>query len=202
MKPIVLVFGLVLTSCSSIDHIVDSDYSYQGNFNKYRTFDFASKTYLPGADDEKVIVEKYIKSKLRAWGYSHHGRKPDLLVFYAVYYNDLRLHGFDQPEFQTWVRSNFRQELVFKKDTLLDQEFYANEPDKNRTPEEDYDKVLYNLREGTILITLFDRKKRRTVWQGYASGVFGEDEDQNDRVMKSAIIKIMDEYRLLAFGAS
>ncbi len=200
---LVLVLLLVVT-CSPIDYIVESDYSYHGNFHKYRSYNFASNMNFPGSEDEKEVVENYMKSTLSAWGYDLSDRRPDLLVFYAVFYDDLRFQGFEQPEFQTWVKHNFaNKEIVFKQDTLPDGGIEESYVDKDRLyTKEDYDPVLYTFKKGTILISLFDRKRRKTVWQGYASGVFGEDQERNDRIMRSAIIRIMDEYRLLAFGAS
>ena len=71
---------------------------------------------------------------------------------------------------------------------------------KNKIKKE-YNSVTYNLKEGTLMITLFDRKKRRTIWQGYASGMLGGDQAKNDRVLKSVITQILDEYKLLSISS-
>jgi len=197
------LFILLIASCSSYDYIVESDYSYDGDFSKYRSFDFIANASFAGTDDEKVIIEKYLNSTLNAWGYDHKPKRPGLLVVYTVFYDDFYMKGFDQPNFQGWLKSNYSdKEVVFKKDTLPDgriEEIYATEAVRKT---ESYKEIKYSLREGTILVSFFDRRKHKTVWQGYASGVFGQDKIKNERILRSAIVRIMDEYKLLAFGSS
>ncbi len=199
-----LVIITVLSACSSYDYVVESDYSYRGDFDKYRSFGFANIEGFPGTKNEKELIEKYVKSTLVAWGYKQESRRPGLIVFYTVFYEDFNFKGFNQPEFQAWLRSNYTdKEVVFKKDTLPDgsiEEAYAGS--SRRYYKEYYNQQNYAMKEGTIMVSFVDRRKRKTVWQGYASGVFGEDSDKNERIMRSAVIRIMDEYKLLAFGTS
>lgn len=197
-----LLFFLLI-SCSTYDYVVESDYSYDGDFSKYRSFDFIANQGFTGTQGEKIVIEKYLKSTLSAWGYNYKPKRPGLLVVYTVFYDDFYMKGFDQPNFQGWLKSNYSdKEVVFKKDTLPDgriEEAYAAEVGRTT---ESYKEVKYALREGTILVSFFDRRKHKTVWQGYASGVFGEDKTKNERILRSAIVRIMDEYKLLAFGTS
>ncbi|MEP5612460.1 MAG: DUF4136 domain-containing protein [Cyclobacteriaceae bacterium] len=197
-----LVF-LVVTSCSTYDYVVESDYSYDGDFSRYRSFDFIANESFSGTDEEKEIIEKYLKNTLGAWGYDYSPKRPGLIVLYTVFYDDFHFKGYDQPNFQGWLKTNYSdKEVVFKKDTLPDgriEEVYDSELGRKT---EAYQEVRYALREGTVLVSFFDRRKRKTVWQGYASGVFGEDKTKNERILRSAVIRVMDEYKLLAFGSS
>lgn len=198
-KALILLF---VCSCSSYDYVVESDYSYEGDFNKYDSFNFIANKNFSGTDNEKVIIEKYLKSTLNSWGYDHKERRPGLLILYTVFYEDFEYNGFDQPQFQGWLKANYSdKEVVFKKDTLPDGSVEEAFITDGRYFRESYEKVSYSLKEGTIMISLFDRKKHKTVWQGYASGVFGGDNKKNERIMRSAIIRIMDEFKLLAFDA-
>ncbi len=197
------VIILILSGCSSYDYVVESDYSYTGDFNKYDSFEFAQIEGFNGTVEEKEVIEKYVKNTLTAWGYSRETRKPGLIVFYSVFYEDFSFRGFNQPDFQAWLRSNYSdKDLVFKKDTLPDGSLTEALRGGARYYKEYYDSEDYIMREGTVLISFVDRRKRKTVWQGYASGVFGQDTEKNERIMRSAVIRIMDEYKLLAFGSN
>ncbi|MEQ9404318.1 MAG: DUF4136 domain-containing protein [Cyclobacteriaceae bacterium] len=199
----VLIIFLV-QSCAPIDYIVESDYSYNGSFTRYRSFDFVNNIGFTGTENEKVIVERSLSSTLTSWGYNQSDRRPDLIVFYSIYYDDLNFRGFRQQEFKEWLLSNYsNREIVFKKDTLPDGGLIEEFEDDQLVPGKDkYNPITYSLREGTLLISLYDRRKRRMVWQGYASGVFSQNQERNERTMRSAVIRILDEYKLLAFGAS
>ncbi|MEQ9405037.1 MAG: DUF4136 domain-containing protein [Cyclobacteriaceae bacterium] len=200
---IILTVATLIFSCNSYEHVVDSDYSYEGNFNRYKSFDFARNSSFSGSEMEKEVLEKYLKSTLQSWGYDHSSKKPGLLVFYSVFYEDFNLRGFNQPQFQGWIKANFSdKEVVFKKDTLPDGSIHDAYVANGNFRNESYDEVTYRLTEGTILVTFIDRKRHKAVWHGYASGIFGSDEKKNSRIMRSAVIRIMDEYKLLAFGSS
>ena len=201
MKIVYPLIILLLSACSSYDYVVDSDYNYRGNFDRYKTFAFAQNEGFGGTVADKDLIEKYLQRTLNSWGYDLQDRKPNLVIFYTLYFDDLKFRGYAQPEFISWIRENYgNKDLIYKKDTLDNSEdsysrFYSNK-------DESYDRERLELREGTILISMFDRRKQATVWQGYASGVFGEDKERNERVIKSAIIRILDEYRVLAFQSS
>jgi len=201
--PIILFITFLFTACSSYDFVIESDYSYEGNFTKYRTYDFAINESFGGTDTDKLVIEKYLKRTLQAGGYNMKERRPNLIVFYTFFYDDFEFGGYNQPQFQGWLRSNYHDDaVVFKKDTLATGELADTHVENVSRFDENYDRVKYELREGTILISLFDPRRKLTVWQGYASGVFGPNQEKNERVMKSAIVQIMDEFKLTAFGAS
>ena len=120
------------------------------------------------------ILAKAIKSRMELQGYKMTQKKPSLLVFYKVYYKDLKLQGYVQPEIDSWV--------------------------KNEDDEAKYDPVKYSLREGTLLIQLVDARRNNTVWQGYASGVFDEKSLNDEKYLKRAVRLVFDKYRLFARG--
>ncbi len=170
-----LFFALLfLSSCYSYrEYPVEYDYSYHGKFKKYKSFAFfKNSTAVSDSTVSHVIIEDIIKSRLQTQGYNYKLEKPNLLVSYKIYYDSLNFRGYDQPDIETWSK-------------------YAK-------GDMDYNPRKYNLRKGTLLIQLYDRKQERSVWQGYATGVYGNIYFNNERQLKIAVRSILDRYQFLA----
>ena len=169
----ILVVSVLASGCLVTRNIeVEYDYSYQGNFRKYETFNFISfldKDTLSNND----VIESAITARLGAQGYKFRTRKPNLLIGYRVYFDSLNWTGYDQPDIEEWI--------------------------KHEDESEEYNPRLYSLKKGTVYIQFFDRKQGSSVWQGYAVREFSE-EDQvyNELQLKLAVRTIMDKYRFLA----
>ncbi len=199
----VLIFAIVSTflicSCSRYDYVVESDYSYTGKFNRYRSFGFGTNQTFAGDDEDKAVLEKSLTKVLQAWGYKYNEQKPDLVVVYTIFFDDVNLKGFVQPQFQSWLTQNFISgKVLIRKDSLDNDSDYRS----SVSLREEYNEVEYDLKQGTILVSFYDRKRKGTVWQGYASGVFSTDDQANERIMRSAVIQILDEYKLIAFKSN
>jgi hypothetical protein len=167
---------LVLVGCSgSKDYVIESDYSYHGKFKKYSTFTFVDQR---GSGDDSAIynpiIEDAITYRMKLQGYKQTEEDPNLLVSYRIFFDDFQFMGYNQPNIDQWV--------------------------KRENIDEKYDPIDYKLRQGTLLILLHDRKKRRVIWQGYASGLFGNENFDNERYMKRAVRSIFDQYRFFADG--
>ncbi|MEP1034064.1 DUF4136 domain-containing protein [Ekhidna sp.] len=194
----IIVF-LLLSSCSRYDYVVESDYSYDGKFNRYNSFGFGTNQSFSGGTEDKVVLEKSLKKVLQAWGYRYNEKKPDLVVVYTIFFDDVNLRGFSQPQFQTWLTQNFISgKVLIRKDSLGENSNYRS----TTSIKEEYKEKEYDLKKGTILVSFYDRKRKGTVWQGYASGIFSSDEYANERIMRSAVIQILDEYKLIAFKSN
>lgn len=169
----------VLMACSASQKLkVESDYSYYGKFKKYKTFDFV-RDVNPNRlsdDPQSRIIEDEIRFRMGLMGYKQTDQKPDLLISYRIFFDDLRFTGFNQPDIEEWIR-------------------YEDE-------QEEYDPVKYNLRQGTLLILFFDNKQQRTIWQGYAAGIFGNALFASEKMLKRPVRAIFDRYRFLAEGFS
>lgn len=167
-----MVLGVLITGCYSYrEYPVEYDYSYHGKFKNYKTYSFISHSIEDGSLTSNVIREA-IENRLGLQGYKYKENKPNLLVSYKVYYDSLNFRGYEQPEIEKWVK-------------------YQN-------MEEDYDPRRYNLRKGTLLIQFYDRKQERSIWQGYATGVYGNIYFDNERQIKIAVRSILDRYQFLA----
>lgn len=185
-----VILGLLLLPLSSCmnyyDHKVESDYSYSGNFKKYRTFNFIGVKNSEG-DSSKFnpFVENSIKSRMELQGYRFNQNRPDLLVSYKLFYEDLLLKGYNQPEITEFIQTG----KIFDEN----EEYDPNEEKR------EYDPVKYNLKKGTLFIVLIDKKKNRAIWQGYASGVL-ENTVKNEAYLKSAVRSIFDRYKVFTEG--
>lgn len=183
---------VLLGSClSQKDFITDSDYSYGGKFKKYRTYSFMTS---PENDTlfHREILEKTIASRMGAQGYFKDPKKPDLLVMYKIFYDDFSLRGYNQPHFESWVNNK----VVTDSDEEEVDDFFKDE----EVDGEEYNVSNYEMNDGTLLVVFFDRKKKQTVWQGYASGVFSKDNRDARKNIKVATSKIFNEFRLIADG--
>jgi len=173
-------FTVLASSCiSQKDYIIESDYSYSGRFNKYKTYDFL------------IMQDVNIASKMSAQGYKRHSQKPDILISYKVFKGDFEMKGYQQPQFDTWVTNNWSDIWLANGDGLS-----SNSPGINA----EYNEKAYEMQQGTLHISFFDRKRKQTVWQGYASGVFATTEESTERSVKVATSKIFRQFRIISNG--
>lgn len=172
-----LLLLILLTSCLGYKELpVEYDYSYRGNFKKYRTFEIMRPI---GVDDTTMvndIVEKSIISRMKFLGYKQTETRPHLIIGFKMYTDSLRFNGYDQPDIEDWI--------------------------KNQTSDLSYDQRKLDLKTGTLLIQFFDRRQNRSIWQGYATTLYGSINFNNERHLRNAVISILDKYRFMAEGFS
>jgi hypothetical protein len=171
--PAVLI--LLLSSCLGYKELpVEYDYSYHGNFKRYRTFDIMRPVGINDTTMTNAIIEKSIVNRMRFLGYKQSDHRPHLIIGYKMYNDSLSFNGYNQPDIEEWVKS--------QKEDL------------------DYDRQKYTLKTGTLLIQFFDRRQNRSIWQGYATTLYGNIDFGNQRHLKNAVISILDKYRFWAEG--
>ena len=170
--PLLLI--IALSSCLGYKELpVEYDYSYKGNFKKYRTFDLMNS----GSGDSSMtneVIEKSIVSRMKFLGYKQNENKPHLIIGFKMFTDSLMFNGYVQPEIEDWAAS--------KIETL------------------NYDKQKFELKSGTLLIQFYDRRQNRSIWQGYATTQYGSIDFNNDRHLRNAVISILDKYRFWAEG--
>ncbi|MEQ8303665.1 MAG: DUF4136 domain-containing protein [Cyclobacteriaceae bacterium] len=170
-----IIFVVFLSSCLGYKELpVEYDYSYAGTFKKYRTFDLMRAVGQEDSTMTNQMIEKSITSRMKFLGYRQTERRPHLIVGYKMFTDSLNFNGYDQPDIEEWVKG---------QDTNLD-----------------YDPLKYNMKSGTLLIQLFDRRQNRSIWQGYATTLYGGIDFQNQRHLKNAVVSILDKYRFWADG--
>lgn len=174
LYPFVLLVVL-LTSCLGYKELpVEYDYSYKGNFKKYRTFDIMKPAGLNDSTMTNSIIEKSIVARMKFLGYRQSSNKPHLIIGFKMFNDSLRFNGYTQPDIEEWV--------------------------KNQKEDLNYDAQKYNLSTGTLLIQFYDRRQNRSIWQGYATTMYGSIDFANTRHLKNAVISILDKYRFWAEG--
>lgn len=170
-----LVILIVCTSCLGYKELpVEYDYSYKGNFKKYRTFDIMQ----PADPNDKTMlnatIEKSIIARMKFLGYRQTDSRPHLIIGYKMFEDSLVFNGYNQPDIEEWMRN----------------------PDQNLN----YDAKKLNMRTGTLLIQFYDRRQNRSIWQGYATTLYGSIDFNSDRNLRNAVISILDKYRFWAEG--
>jgi hypothetical protein len=172
---ILLLPLIVLASCLGYKELpVEYDYSYRGNFKRYRTFDIMKPVGLADSTMINDLIEKSIVSRMRFLGYKQSDTRPHLIIGFKMYGDSLTFNGYQQPDIEEWI--------------------------KTQNEDLNYERQKYNLKTGTLLIQFFDRRQNRSVWQGYATTLYGSIDFRNDRHLRNAVISILDKYRFWAEG--
>jgi hypothetical protein len=165
----------LLTSCLGYKELpVEYDYSYHGNFKRYRTYDLMTPIGITDTTMMNETIEKSILSRMKFLGYKQSDHRPHLIVAFKMFKDSLTFNGYNQPEIEEWAKGG-KQEL-------------------------NYDKQKFNLKTGTLLIQFFDRRQNRAIWQGYATTMYGSIDFKNNRHLRNAVISILDKYRFWAEG--
>jgi hypothetical protein len=166
---------ILFASCLGYKELpVEYDYSYKGNFKKYRTFDIMKPAGPADSTMTNEVIEKSIVARMKFLGYRQNSSKPHLIVGFKMFNDSLKFNGYVQPDIEDWV--------------------------KNQADDIEYDPQKFNLNSGTLLIQFYDRRQNRSIWQGYATTQYGSIDFQNSRHLRNAVISILDKYRFWAEG--
>lgn len=178
MRNLYLLLGavtLLLPGCLVYKELpVEYDYSYKGNFKNYRSFNLMQSANLNDTSTVNTIITKSIISRMKFLGYKQTENKPHLLITYRMFPDSLLFNGYTQPEIEQWLSS--------KNESLT------------------YDKKKIDLKTGTLLIQLYDRRQNRSIWQGYSTTLYGAIDFNDHRNVRNAVISILDKYRIWAEG--
>lgn len=180
-----LSLALGLVSCITMQEArVESDYSYSGNFRRYRTYDFVhSYGLISDTSRLGLVLRDAIQTRLQQQGYRTSPKRPDLLVNYRVFEGAVNLRGYEQEELARWVAQHDGED--------------ENTPAQRR---QTYQPVRRLLTDGTLMVTLVDARSQRAIWNGYASGVDVPDSQRAENVLRRSVRSIFDRYRILAKG--
>ena len=170
-----LLLVLFLSSCLGYKELpVEYDYSYKGNFKRYRTFDIMKPAGPTDSTMMNEVIEKSIVARMKFLGYRQSSSKPHLIIGFKMFNDSLRFNGYNQPDIEEWVKS--------QNDNI------------------DYNPQKFTLNTGTLLIQFYDRRQNRSIWQGYATTMYGSIDFNNSRHLRNAVISILDKYRFWAEG--
>ena len=183
-----LILLLLASACvTQKDYIADYDFNYSANFKRYKTFGFIENS--SGDDDEYIkVIKRSITTRLGSQGFKFEQEKPDLLVNYKVFTDEVKYRGYDQPNFDYWLQR--KGALVTEEDEEL--------KDEDKDKDENYKNVKYAQNNGMLVIFVIDNKKGNTIWQGYTPAVFDQLSPEVNTDLTRATYKIMDQFRVLS----
>jgi hypothetical protein len=180
-----LGLALTLSGCfASREARIESDYSYSGNFKRYRTYQFVTGAGI-SADTSKMgeVLRDAIRTRMKIQGYRPARSRPDLLVIFRLFEGDMAFRGYAQEDLTRWVNNGQVEDDETPKDAR-----------------HGYQPVRMVLAEGTLLVTLVDNRTNRAVWNGYASGVTVPSGPQGEVVLRRSVRSIFDQYRIFTEG--
>ncbi len=170
-----LLLLVFFASCLGYKELpVEYDYSYKGNFKKYRTYDIMKPAGPGDSSMTNDVIEKSIIARMKFLGYRQNPNKPHLIIGFKMFNDSLKFNGYSQPEIEEWI--------------------------KTQNENINYDQQKFTLNTGTLLIQFYDRRQNRSIWQGYATTQYGSIDFNNSRHLRNAVISILDKYRFWAEG--
>lgn len=165
---VLLLFVLVLTSCSSVK--VATDYDQSVNFNQYQTFAF----FKPGIDkaeisdlDKKRIL-RAIEAEMQQKGLTK-SDNPDLLVSIFTktkeninIYNNNYAYGYGWGWHPWYWGAGYN--------------------------------TVNSTTEGTLYIDLIDAEKKELVWQGMGTAALAREVDRKQERINEIVEEILEKY--------
>jgi hypothetical protein len=159
----------------SQDLTIETEKQLNTDFSKYKTFYYASQVDDKMDEGYFFLNDVILKSNVRsavdaemlAHGYKKNAVSPDLIVNFRLFEKPTRIKGSNG----------------------FGQNFWGMEI---RQPE---DTTSYEVKPGTLFVSLIDRKKSQMVWQGFASGLIDNKQFIKDESkIKEAVNRIFSKY--------
>ena len=157
---LLVIAGLVLASCGTVAHIEKDE---TVNFSNYKTYAWVNSSETQSDSNEKVVslteqkVRKTVNAELAKQGWREAKNRPDVLLSYDVLVerslkednNPVYSRPYTRYVYNPYVR---RYVAIYYPSQFLG-----------------YDNDQYEIREGTVTITMVDAKTNKTVWQGWTT---------------------------------
>jgi hypothetical protein len=156
---------------------VESDRAIDVDFNKYKSFYWASQVdawldeglYFLNDLTMKSMIRDAVKGELMGLGYSLQSENPDLIVNFRVFEKPVTIKGFEGYGTSYWGTDQRYRDIS--------------------------DTASYDVEAGTLLVSLADRESGQVVWQGFASGLIENETFVKDEgKIREAVNMIFEEY--------
>ena len=154
------IAAFMVASCGSIAHIEKDD---TVNFSNYKTYAWVSSSETQSEQDQKPIslteqkVRKAVNAELAKEGWREVKNRPDVLLSYDV----LVERSVKEENNPVYSRSYTR--YVFNPYTRCYVPIYYPSQFLG------YDNDQYEIRQGTLTVTMVDAKTNKTIWQGWTT---------------------------------
>lgn len=156
----VAVAGLLFTGCASVAYVEKDD---TVNFNTYNTFSWIETKEVKTETSKSItdLTERNMKNavskELEKAGWQEVKNRPDVLLSYDVLVEKTVKEDNNPVYSQPYRRFFFNPYLRRWGSIYYPSQFLG------------YDNGLYEVREGTVTITMIDAKTDKTVWQGWTT---------------------------------
>ena len=178
MKKVKLVLMIWLAGFTAFSQsiTVESDENLRADFSDIKTFGFTSQVddrldpglYFLNDLAFKSEIRQAVESELMGLGYTKATSEPDMIVNFRVFQEPVTIKGFEGLGTTYWTGSTVR------------------DPDSA---------TEYDLKAGTLMVHLVNRKTGELVWQGFASGLIDNDKFIKDQVkVREAVSMIFDQF--------
>ena len=154
------IAGILLASCGSTAHIEKDD---TVNFSNYKTFAWVNSTETKSDSVQKVIslteqnVRKAVNAELAKQGWREVRNRPDVLLSYDVLVERAVKQDSDPVYSRPYTRYVYNPYTRRYVAIYYPSQFLGYNDDQ------------YEVRQGTITITMVDAKSNKTVWQGWTT---------------------------------
>lgn len=157
---ILIITGLALASCGSVAHIEKDE---TVNFSNFKTFAWVNSSETQSDSTQKVVslteqkVRKAVNAELAKQGWKESKVRPDVLLSYDVLVERAVKEDNNPVYSMPYTRFLYNP--------------YARRYVSIRYPSQflGYDYDQYEVRQGTITITMVDAETNKTVWQGWTT---------------------------------
>ena len=154
------IAGFMLASCGSVAHIEKDD---TVNFSNFKTFAWVNSSETQSADEQKPLslteqkVRKAVNSELAKQGWREVKNRPDVLLSYDVLIERAVKEDNSPVYSQPYTRYVYNPYTRRYIPIYYPSQFLG------------YDYDQYEVRQGTITVSMVDAKTNKTVWQGWTT---------------------------------
>ena len=159
-----LALVLVLTAAAASAQEVKLDYDHDVDFSRYKTFAWSVAQRPAKNPANHIRITRAVEEAFTAKGLSKDAAgAPDAYLMYTGRVGD-KVQVTGRPGGSSWEPTNLR--------TMVD---------------------LNKVREGTLVLEMYDARTKDVVWRGVASEV-GVREDAMEEAIRAAVKKLLDGY--------
>ncbi len=152
------IAALFFVSCASVAH-VERDETV--NFSKYKTFAWVDTKEKGEQQKESDLLErnviKAVNAELQKEGWQESKTRPDVLLSYDVLVEKTIKEDRNPVYSRSFTRTFFNPYTRRWASIYYPSQFLG------------YDDRAYEVREGTVTISMIDAKTDKTIWQGWTT---------------------------------
>ena len=154
----VAVTGLLLTSCASVAHIEKDENVNFSNYKTYAWIDTKEKdSSQKGNNLTEQNVRKAVDAELVKQGWKEAKTKPDVLLSYDVLV-EKAIKQTNDPVYSNSFTRSFYNPYTRRWGYIYYPSRFVG-----------YDRNAYEVKEGTITISMIDAQTDKTIWQGWTT---------------------------------